>query len=172
MRRPVLLAAGLLFFSGCGCFESGPPKARKGSWVKVEYSVEVDGREVDSTRGRGAVEFQTGKGKMLVGLEEGLYGLRAGEEKTLLLPPEKAYGLRDPAAVQRIPRARFGEQASQLRPGVNVQGLRNGRFVTARVVEADARDVALDFNHPYAGKTLKIRLKVLSVEPPSRRKRA
>jgi peptidylprolyl isomerase len=166
----LLLAA--LLSAGCGVFADKSPKIRKGSMVRIHYTLEVDGKTIDDTRGRGPLEFQEGSGRVIQGLEEQVMGLSAGGEKTFTVPPEKGYGLRDPGAVRRLPLSRFGAQAAKLRPGESVRGTRGGRPATARVLALDRGYVTLDFNHPYAGKILTFKVKVIGVGPggPSRRR--
>jgi len=152
----------LLIAAGCGLLE-GTPKVRKGSLVKLHYVLEVDGKQADSTFGREPIEFRPGRGRLIEGLEEQVVGLKSGEEKTIVVPPEKAYGLPDGHAVKKVPLARFGAQVWKLKPGASVQGRRQGRLSVARVVSVDGRSVTLDFNHPYAGKTLTFKVKVVEV---------
>lgn len=152
----------LLLAAGCGLFERAP-KVRKGSLVKLHYVLEVDGRRADSTFEREPVEFRPGRGRLIEGLEEQVLGLKPGEEKTIVVPPEKAYGLPDSHAVQRVPLERFGSQVWKLKPGARVQGRRQGRLSVARVVSVDGKSATLDFNHPYAGKTLTFKVKVVEV---------
>ena len=149
--------------AGCGIFGERAPKIRKGSMVRIHYTLEVDGQRIDATYGRGPVEFQEGSGRVVEGLEEQVLGLRAGGEKTIVVPPEKGYGLRDAGAVQRVPLSRFGNQAAKLRPGASIRGVRGGRLVSARVISVDRENATLDFNHPYAGKTLTFKVKVIDV---------
>jgi len=161
IRGAALLAAFL--WAGCGVFAERSPKIRKGSLVRIHYTLEVDGQRVDATYGRGPLEFQEGSGRVVEGLEEQILGLQAGGEKVVVVPPEKGYGPRDPAAVRRIPLSRFGAQAAKLRPGGSIRGLRGARVTSARVLSVDRESVTLDFNHPYAGKTLTFRVRVVDV---------
>jgi FKBP-type peptidyl-prolyl cis-trans isomerase 2 len=160
--RPLRLVLPVLLLAGCGLFE-GSPKVRKGSVVKIHYILEVDGRKVDSTYEREPIEFRPGRGRLIEGLEEGVLGLKAGEEKTITLTPDKGYGMPDRQAVQKVPLERFGAQVWKLKPGASVQGRRHGRLVTARVLAVDGKDATLDFNHPYAGKILTFKVKVVEV---------
>ncbi|UCD03446.1 MAG: FKBP-type peptidyl-prolyl cis-trans isomerase [Candidatus Aenigmatarchaeota archaeon] len=70
-----------------------------GDTVTVEYTGVLDnGEEFDS----GDLEFEVGAGQMIEGFEEGVLGMQEGEEKTFTIPPEKAYGPKDPAKTQVV----------------------------------------------------------------------
>ncbi len=104
-----------------------------------------------------------GRDKVLKGLEETLSGLRKGQNRRAELPPARAFGPFDPGRVEKIPRERFGDMLAGLKPGQTVQGLSDGRPAAARVVEIGPREVTLDFNHPRAGKTVTLEVRVLEV---------
>lgn len=65
----------------------------KGSVVKVEYIAKLaDGTVVDKSEGHGPLEFVAGAGEMIQGFDEAVLGMKLGQEKTVTVPPEKAYG--------------------------------------------------------------------------------
>jgi FKBP-type peptidyl-prolyl cis-trans isomerase 2 len=64
----------------------------KGSVVKVEYIAKVDGKVVDKSEGNGPLEFTAGAGELIEGFDEAVIGMKVGDEKTVTVPPEKAYG--------------------------------------------------------------------------------
>lgn len=65
----------------------------KGDTVKVEYIGRFPGGEVfDKSEGRGPLEFTAGAGQMIAGFDEAVMGMKLNSEKTVTIPPEKAYG--------------------------------------------------------------------------------
>ncbi len=71
---------------------SGEP-ARAGSTVAVQYSGWLtDGRQFDSSRGHGALEFTIGNHEVIEGWDEGLTGMRVGGKRKLVIPPSLGYG--------------------------------------------------------------------------------
>ncbi|MBN2517861.1 MAG: FKBP-type peptidyl-prolyl cis-trans isomerase [Candidatus Altiarchaeota archaeon] len=67
---------------------------KAGDAVKVEYTGRFeDGEVFDSSEGREPLEFTAGVGQMIEGFDEAVIGMALGEEKTVTIPPEKAYGL-------------------------------------------------------------------------------
>ena len=91
-----------------------------------------------------------GEGWVPKGLEEALTGLEPGKASTVELPPEKAYGIRDPKKVRLVPLRKFTAEGMTPVPGlqVNIDGK------TAQVRSVGAGRVQVDYNHPFAGKTL------------------
>jgi len=91
-----------------------------------------------------------GEGWMLKSLEEKLYELNPGDEKSIELKPEEAFGVRDPSKVKIISAREVSRRGVTPRPGVRVE-LDDG---VALIRSVGSGRVVLDFNHPLAGKTL------------------
>ena len=91
-----------------------------------------------------------GEGWVPKGLEEALTGFEAGKADTVELPPEKGYGVRDPKKVRLVPLRKFAAEGMTPIPGmqVNIDGK------PAQVRSVGAGRVQVDYNHPFAGKTL------------------
>ena len=72
-------------------WETADREAETGDRVIVDYQGSVDGEPLEHGRGE-AVRLEIGSGNMIPGFEEGLVGIRAGEERSLTLtfPPEYA----------------------------------------------------------------------------------
>jgi FKBP-type peptidyl-prolyl cis-trans isomerase 2 len=136
---------------------------KNGSKVTVHYILRVDGKEIQSTAGRGPVSYVQGSGQILPGLERALEGLREGDEKTVKLPPDEGYGHRDPQALREVPRSHF-KDPEEIQIGKHVAGeTENGRF-DAIIADVKPEVVTLDMNHPLAGKTLEFQLAVTEVQ--------
>ncbi len=104
-----------------------------------------------------------GEHRVIRGLEEALYGFEEGEERELEIPPEKAYGRRDPGKVKIMPLREFRKAGIDPRPGKIVEI--NG--VPAIIKSVSGGRVVVDFNHPLAGKTLIYKVKVVRrIEDP------
>lgn len=65
-----------------------------GDTVSVHYVGTLsNGLEFDSSKKRDTpLEFTVGAGQVIPGWEQGLLGMRVGGERTLVIPPELAYG--------------------------------------------------------------------------------
>ncbi len=98
-----------------------------------------------------------GEGRVVRGLEEKLKELGEGEEAEFDVPPEKAYGKRDPSRLRKIPLREFRKAEIEPIPGrvVEING------VPAVVRDVSGGRVLVDFNHPLAGKTIVYKVKVV-----------
>jgi FKBP-type peptidyl-prolyl cis-trans isomerase 2 len=154
----------LLAALGCGGDASGEKAIGPGSQVAIEFSMSLeDGTVLDANVGAEPLRFEVGSGSVLPGLELALQGLRAGEEKHIVLYPEQAYGMPRPDAVETVPIARIPKDHRAVDAVVEGEGP-GGERRRFRVREVREDVVVLDTNHPLAGKTLTFDVKVLSVE--------
>ena len=87
---------------------------------------------------------------------------RAGDALQVDVRPEEAYGVRNEAMVQVVPRQAF-QGVETVEPGMQFEaaGERGPLLVTVVAVEGD--QVRIDANHPLAGQTLHFDVKVVDV---------
>ena len=91
-----------------------------------------------------------GEGWVPKGLDEALTTFEVGKANTVELPPEKGYGIRDPKKVRLVPLRKFTAEGVTPVPGLQVN--MDGKSALVRSVGAGR--VQVDYNHPFAGKTL------------------
>ncbi len=138
-------------------------KAAKGRKVAVHYRGTLDnGEEFDSSAERDPLEFVVGQGDLIPGFEKAVIGMEAGQEKTVTLDPGDAYGPYESQLVVEGPRNSFPEGDIRVGQSFTVH-LKGGQEAVGRVVRLEGETVALDFNHPLAGKRLTFHLRVVSV---------
>jgi FKBP-type peptidyl-prolyl cis-trans isomerase SlpA len=122
-----------------------------------------DGTEAENTFGSEPLHFVVGDGTLIAALERMLFGLAEGEQTSLTLTPEQAYGLRDRAAIHTLPRADFPASLA-VAPGMLLSfALPDSAEIPGQVLEVDADGVTVDFNHPLAGHRLSVDVEVLQV---------
>ena len=74
--------------------------AKPGDQVFVHYVGRLDdGKEFDSSRShaetaQNGIDFTLGQGHVIKGWDEGIAGMRIGEKRQLIVPPELGYGKR------------------------------------------------------------------------------
>ncbi|HTL48949.1 MAG TPA: hypothetical protein VL688_12885, partial [Verrucomicrobiae bacterium] len=98
--------------------------------------------------------------------QEALVGLKAGDKKSVDLPPEKAFGKVREDAVLEVPKSNLPNE--ELKVGmVLASQTPEGEVVRATVKELKDNSAMLDFNHPLAGKDLHFDVEVVDVGEPA-----
>ena len=136
---------------------------KKGSTVKIHYTLKVDDETVDSSAERGPITFVQGDGQIIPGVEKQMEGLEAGDKRVFAITPEEGYGAKDPEAIHTVPKDAFSD-AEKLSVGDMVSGEVGGRTFQARVNEVGPENITLDLNHPLAGKMLQFSIEVLDIQ--------
>ena len=136
--------------------------------VSVHYTGSyTDGEVFDTSEGREPLLFLVGHGQMITGFEQEMLGAEIGEKREFTLTPEKAYGMRDESAIQKVPKGQFPDDI-QLVPGM-VLGAQSDRGpVQFSVVSIDGDEVTVDFNHQMAGMTLRFSVEVVGIREATR----
>jgi peptidylprolyl isomerase len=125
----------------------------KESGETVGTTLETVAKEAKLYRGEERYEpffIVVGEGWVPKGLDEALTSLEIGNASTIELPPDKGYGVRDPKKVRLVPLRKFTAEGMTPVPGLQV----NLDGKTAQVRSVGAGRVQVDYNHPFAGKTL------------------
>jgi FKBP-type peptidyl-prolyl cis-trans isomerase SlyD len=108
------------------------------------------------------VEYVHGYGQVLPALEEGLAGLAPGEKRSLVAPPEKAFGLHDDEGVFELEKDGL-EGAAELEVGEEFVASGPEGDVLMRVLEVRPDSLIVDTNHPLAGKVVRLEVNILQV---------
>jgi len=91
-----------------------------------------------------------GEGWVLKALDESLLNLELNKPAPVEIPPDKAFGKRDPEKVRLVPLRRL--LAKNITPTIGMRLEFEGKLAIVRTIGAGR--VQLDFNPPLAGKTL------------------
>jgi peptidylprolyl isomerase len=139
-------------------------KAKKGDRVRVHYTGKFDdGNVFDSSKDEKPLQFVIGNGNVIKGFEEAVIGMHTGEQKTIEIPAEKAYGPHVDAKVLHVERERI---PSHIEPHVG-QRLKlehpDGHSDVCRVTDVTDARVTLDANHPLAGRDLTFEIQLVEI---------
>lgn len=133
--------------------------------VRLDYTLIVEDEIMESTTEGEPIEFIQGIGQIIPGLEEALYGMKVGENKTVEIQPEDAYGIYDSDSLEVAKKEEFSEEIP-LDVGTFLDFRDDaGEVLSAQIIEADEETVTLDFNHPLAGKALTFEVTIASLRP-------
>ena len=132
--------------------------------VTLHFALKLDnGDVVDSTFDKNPATFNVGDGNLLPGFEQAIYGLKAGDKRSLPISPEQGFGQGNPQNIQVMPRSQF--QDMELSEGLLVIFNDAANAELPGVVKAfDDNQVTIDFNHPLAGKALSFDVEIIEVK--------
>jgi len=139
---------------------------KKGDFILLEYTAKVKetGEVFDTTNEEEAKKERLykegeiyepklvviGEKWVLEALDDNLPSLQLNKPKTIEIPPDKAFGPRDPEKLKMVPLRRLRDKGITPQIGMRVEYEK--KLATVRTVGAGR--VTLDFNPPLAGKTL------------------
>ena len=107
---------------------------------------------------------ELGCGEMAEGLELALLGLREGEEQTIDIGPDLAFGYVDETLFRAIPRTEFDPEL-ELEPGLIIEfATEEGETLPGTILDFDANEVKVDLNHPLAGQTVRYSVRIVSID--------
>lgn len=132
--------------------------------IGIEYSLTdaKTGDQLDSNVGAAPLEFISGKGQIIPGLESKLMEMQESESADVLVEPKDAYGEYNEEAMQTLPKEQFA--GIELAEGMTLYGQgEQGETVQVTVKSFTDSDVTIDYNHPMAGKSLMFSVTVLSL---------
>lgn len=138
--------------------------ATKGNTVKVHYTGKLkDGTIFDSSESREPLEFTLGDGNMIKGFDAAVQGMNVGDDKSVTIPSEEAYGEKKDEMMVDIPRTQV---PADIKPEVGMDlSIQNqqGQPMPVKVVHVDEEKITLDANHPLAGQDLIFDIKLVEI---------
>jgi len=135
--------------------------------VTLNYTLtDNDGNVIDQSSD-GSFAYLHGANNIIPGLENALSGKQAGDTVDVSVAPQDAYGERDEAKQQSVPRDMF-PQDTAIEPGMqfHAQGP-NGEMLVVTVARVEDDAVTVDGNHPLAGVPLNFAVEVVDVRAAS-----
>ena len=130
-------------------------QVKSGDTVHVHYAGKLKSGELfDSSEGREPLEFTVGSGQVINGFDKAVMDMEPGQQKTVNIPVEDAYGERTNEALISVPLTEFPDD---LNPEVGQElqmSDEQGHVFPVVVAEVAEDHVVLDANHPLAGEDL------------------
>ena len=138
--------------------------AQAGDTVQIHYTGTLDdGSTFDSSEGREPLSFTLGSGQVIQGFDDAVTGMEVGDNKTVRIPANEAYGEARDDLILEMPRDQVPPDV-QLELGMQLSvQQQNGQAVPVTVVEITDDTVKLDANHALAGQALTFALELVAV---------
>ncbi|MBA3581442.1 MAG: peptidylprolyl isomerase [Gammaproteobacteria bacterium] len=138
----------------------------KNTVVSIHYRLSDEHGEIENSHNASPMAYLHGQNNILPSLEKALEGKTKGEQLSITLAPEDAYGLRNPQSQQRVPIKHLVTKG-KLTPGKAVKVNTQQGVINATVVKVGKFNVDLDTNHPLAGKQLTFNIEIVDVRGAS-----
>jgi peptidylprolyl isomerase len=140
-------------------------RAKKGDRVKVHYAGRFDNGQVFGSTMKGEpLEFTLGQGKFIKCFEDAVAGMVEHEKKLMKIPLEEACGPYKEELVLQVDRDKFPPDIDP-KEGLMLNFKKpNGEvLIEATIADVSQDSVALDMNHPLAGKNLTFYIELVKI---------
>jgi FKBP-type peptidyl-prolyl cis-trans isomerase SlyD len=132
-------------------------------YVTLEYELRNDqGTLLDRMENKNPFAYVHGTSAILPTLEQALTGKSPGDDVTIRIPSEQAYGERNESLVYTTSVENFSE-ADNISPGTRVRVRTSSGEQILEITEINDDKVTLDGNHPLAGVNLNFEISVVGV---------
>ena len=141
------------------------PAIAHGDLVRFHYtSRSLEGSVIETSDRREPLELRVGSPEFISGLSLGMIGMQLGESRTITAPLERAFGRHSPDLIQTTPLSVIPEEAQV---GEQLTATLGTMKLDVWIQKLTAKEAVVDANHPLAGETLVIEVKVVGHEPVS-----
>jgi peptidylprolyl isomerase len=139
-------------------------QATTGDTVLFHYTGSLtDGTVFDSSDGRDPLRVTLGSGQVIRGVDDALVGMAPGEEKSVTLGADEAYGPRRPELLHEVDRTAIPPEVD-IAVGKQLEGRdTGGQRLRLTVIDVADDKVTLDANHPLAGQDLQFDLQMVEI---------
>ena len=155
----VIISSFLVAMPGCG-----PKQAWGGDTVLVHFSAKTeDGQIVDSSLGGEPLEITLGNGQVIPGFDRAVIGMKVGDNRTVTIPADQAYGYYRDDLVMDVERDELPEDLD-LEIGMQLQASQpDGSMVMFTVTGISDEIIEIDANHPLAGHDLTFNIELIEI---------
>ncbi len=165
----VLIFAALLV-AGC---TSQKAVVKPNDTVKVHYTAALasTGQVFESSLNGNPIEFVAGSGMLIPGFDKAVMGMGIGENKTVMITADQAYGPRYQSLINILPKdkvlATLPEKDRETwnpKPGDSIRYAGpDGKIGYVFIIAANDTSITLDENHPLAGQDLTFIIQVVDI---------
>lgn len=131
-----------------------------GDIVTFNYEGKIEDGSTFHTFDEEPLAVEIGSKTLVKGLEEGLLGMEAGQEKEFSVPPENGYGVENPEMIHTVEARLFDDTEISPEAGMVLKTPHGN----CHVIGVEEDKVKISYNHPLAGHTLHYKVKVINVE--------
>jgi peptidylprolyl isomerase len=162
----IILVIAIILVAAAGYYVfTNRTVAKAGDTVSIYYTGKLEnGTVFDSNMNTTPLEFTLGSGKMISGVDEAVTGMAAGEEKTVTLPVDKAYG---PYYPDRIVQVNRSGNVSVTNPVVGEHLIftdpSTGATYRVKIINVTPSTMTVDANYDLAGQTLTFTIKLAAI---------
>ena len=167
MTFGIILVVAIILVAAVGYFVfANRTVAKAGDSVGVYYTGRLDnGTQFDSNMNSTPLEFTLGSGRMIAGFDEAVTGMAVGEEKTVTLPVDKAYGPYYPELVIQVNRSgNFTIANPVVGDYLGVTDHTTGATHRVKIINVTPSVVTVDANYDLAGQNLTFTIKLVSIK--------
>lgn len=135
---------------------------KENDWISVEYEGTLsDGEVFDSSKGRDPLKFKVGAGMVIPGFDNGVVGMNVGDEKTIDISAELAYGPKN-NEIAKLPKELLSG-ISDLEEGKEITVMSGVGPLSIFISKIEETTIDAILNHPLAGKDLRFKVKLLEI---------
>ena len=166
----IVLIFTALLLAGC---TSQKPVVKANDTVKVHYTAALasTGQVFESSVNGNPIEFVAGSGRVIPGFDKAIIGMGIGENKSVTIPADQAYGPRYQNLINDLPKdkvlATLPEKDRETwdpKPGDAIRYARpDGGIGYVLIIAANDTTLTLDENHPLAGQDLVFSIQVVDI---------
>ena len=139
--------------------------AQKGDTVSVEYTGTLEtGETFDTSKGKEPLQFEIGTNQVIKGFEEGVSGMKVGDEKNVKIMPSEGYGERNENYIKELPKSSVPKDLELKKGMLLIFKREDGMRIPGVVTEIKTDTIKVDFNHPLSGKTLNFKMKLVNIK--------
>jgi peptidylprolyl isomerase len=139
-------------------------QAKPGDTVSIHYTGSLDdGTQFDTSQGREPLEFEVGSGQVIPGFDKAVEGMTVGDNKSVRIEADDAYGQRHEQLVQEVDRSMLPDNLEP-EAGMTLQSNSpDGQVMQFVVTDVSEETITVDANHPLAGQALTFAIELVGI---------